>query len=301
MFFYSSLLSEPNKIKQLRDSYHKQLNLFPNHRIIYLCNTEQELALIKPFCLDAHFINHNAFLDEQVYKIFKLEKDIDVVYNGRINRSKRHYLIPGGFRISLISNSIISLAKEKHYRNRLRKSLGNAILENFPGGKTLNEIPDHDLSNIPQLTDRDVTLLLNRSKVSLILSAMEGANYASMEYLLCGLPVVSTISIGGRDVFLKNKYCRIVRSTRKAVEKAIQEVMDANYSPEEIRNHTLEQIRPHRERFLAVVDSVLKANDISMTSQAFWDTFFVNKMTGFKPFPEEFREDMQKAASLKEL
>ena len=40
---------------------------------------------------------------------------------------------------------------------------------------------------------------LNRARVGLCLSAREGAMFASMEYLLSGLPIVTTPSMGGRD------------------------------------------------------------------------------------------------------
>jgi glycosyltransferase involved in cell wall biosynthesis len=42
---------------------------------------------------------------------------------------------------------------------------------------------------------------LARAVVGLCLSTVEGSNYASMEYMLAGLPIVSTPSIGGREVY----------------------------------------------------------------------------------------------------
>ena len=44
---------------------------------------------------------------------------------------------------------------------------------------------------------------LNRSRTGLCLSEREGAMFASIEYLLCGLPIVTTPSIGGRHVFFE--------------------------------------------------------------------------------------------------
>ena len=51
------------------------------------------------------------------------------------------------------------------------------------------------------MNDEEVNNFLNQCKVGIILSEVEGANYASIQYLLAGLPVVSTKSKGGRDVF----------------------------------------------------------------------------------------------------
>lgn len=49
--------------------------------------------------------------------------------------------------------------------------------------------------------------------------------FASMEYLLCGLPIVSTPSIGGRDVFFDKDYVEIVEPDPHAVKEAVIEMV----------------------------------------------------------------------------
>ena len=49
--------------------------------------------------------------------------------------------------------------------------------------------------------------VLQQSGVGLALSFIEGACLASLEYLLCGLPVVSTHSRGGRDTWYDDENC----------------------------------------------------------------------------------------------
>lgn len=51
------------------------------------------------------------------------------------------------------------------------------------------------------LPPAQVCAALNRGEVGLALSELEGACWASTEYLLCGLPVVSTPCSGGREVW----------------------------------------------------------------------------------------------------
>lgn len=301
VIFATTLFSEPHRIRQLKDSYYKQIARFPDHKIIFLCNTKQELDSVKPFCKDAHFINQNALLDENIYKIIQSDKDLEVVYNGRLNRSKRHYLIPNKYRLGLISASIINLKKERNYLKQLKNQIPNALIQNFNPERRLAEMDDQSFDSIPFLIENEVVKALNRSKVGVILSSFEGANYASMEYLLCGLSVVSTRSSDGRTVFLNNKYCRMVGSRKRAIRKAIDELLSANFSPEEIRNNALKDIYPHRQRLLKVIGEILIENDIRLTIDQFWKRFYQNKMTRFKPFPKEFREEMQKAASLQEV
>ncbi|WP_164127899.1 glycosyltransferase, partial [Stenotrophomonas maltophilia] len=60
-----------------------------------------------------------------------------------------------------------------------------------------------------RLTPEAVNRVYNQAAVGLCLSAVEGAMCASMEYLMAGLPVVSTPSVGGRDVYFDPDYCII--------------------------------------------------------------------------------------------
>lgn len=57
--------------------------------------------------------------------------------------------------------------------------------------------------------------IYGQSRCGLILSAEEGACFAAMEYLLCGLPVVTTPNIGGRDEFFDKRLMPSGRSLRR--------------------------------------------------------------------------------------
>ena len=78
-----------------------------------------------------------------------------------------------------------------------------------------------------------------------------------MEYLLAGLPVVSTPSRGGRDVFFDPDYCIICEPDPVAVRLAVEQLQARNLPREEIRNRTLEKIAPLRRRFVELVDELL--------------------------------------------
>mgnify|MGYP006234474903 CR=1 FL=1 len=60
------------------------------------------------------------------------------------------------------------------------------------------------------------------------MSSAEGAMYSSVEYLLCGLPIVSTKSTGGRDVFFTNENCIIAEDTPESVAECVQKWL-SNY------------------------------------------------------------------------
>ncbi|MFI5322346.1 MAG: hypothetical protein ACHQ6U_02155 [Thermodesulfobacteriota bacterium] len=75
--------------------------------------------------------------------------------------------------------------------------------------------------NYRVLTPEEMADALNRCMVGLCLSAEECGMYASVQYMLCGLPVVSTRSKGGRDEFFYDRYVKIVDDDSKAVRKGV--------------------------------------------------------------------------------
>ncbi len=105
--------------------------------------------------------------------------------------------------------------------------------------------------------------------------------YASTQYLLCGLPVVSTRSEGGRDVFFDPAYVRIVDDDPEAVRAAVHELIALRISPEEIRDRTLARIREHRERLFELIEGCYAESGVSRDVRAEWDRVFFNKMKAY--------------------
>lgn len=298
IIFYSSLLSQPQKIKLLERGHFKQIKSFPNHKLFYLCNTEEEYHLVRRFHYDAYFINDNALVDTSIFSIKSSNKTYDLIYNARLNKSKRHYLIPTGYKTALISAPILNFQKEVRYLNYLKKLLNTVWILNTDPPKLMDEISIEELEKLPMRNNNDLVKWINQSKVGLILSAMEGANYATIEYLLCGIPVVSTYNIGGRDVFLKNPYCRIVPSSRKKIKEAIKEIIKSDYSPEDIRNTTLKVMEEHRNRLKSLLNEILKNENVSMDVDQFWNLCFTHKMIRMSNFPEIYLHELDTAPNL---
>lgn len=64
------------------------------------------------------------------------------------------------------------------------------------------------------LSASQVCAALNRCEVGLALSELEGPCWASTEYLLCGLPVVTTPCSGGREVWYNEGNSIVVQPTQ---------------------------------------------------------------------------------------
>jgi hypothetical protein len=80
---------------------------------------------------------------------------------------------------------------------------------------------------------------ISQAHCGVIFSSSEGGCYASTEYLLCGIPVVSTHSIGGRDAYYDDVTAIVVNSDPDEISKAVQAIKDRKIDPFEIRNKAI--------------------------------------------------------------
>lgn len=242
----------------------------PYHQFIFLCNTKPEKQFLEKYNLEAIYCNHNAFLDESRYDIVpNIEKKYDALYNAKLVDWKRHHLAARIKNLALLAHTQFDPSdRDKVLGKRLRhKLLSGATWLNDNFGESERNIPPEEL---PQY--------INQAKVGLCLSAIEGAMYASMEYLLCGLPVVSTKSQGGRDVFFDKEYVKICLPNSFFVARGVKELIKRNIPPQYVRSKALEKIKPHRERFIERVQNIYDAEGAMKNFQSNWHSIFTDKL-----------------------
>jgi hypothetical protein len=199
--------------------------------------------------VDALHCNQNALADERVFRPLPfIEKRFTAIYDAKLERYKRHYLAKRVPNLALLA-----------YRNPGTGSrrYAEAVAREFETAHWLN-----DPTRTPAqwaLTDAEVNALYNRCHVGLCLSAIEGPMWASIQYLLAGLPVVSTPSEGGRDEFFAAPHVRIVAATPDAVAAGVAELKSAELDPAAIRERTLAMMAPQRARFIEHVQALFDA------------------------------------------
>jgi len=153
----------------------------PGHQFIHLCNTIKQMEAFQKKGLNAVFCNQNAMVDENIFKPLPLvTKRFDAVYDARLKDYKRHYLAKDIESLALIYAFDPNI-DDVNYVNMTKRELAHAEFFNHPGS-----------SEYIILEPSEVNQCLNLCKVGLCLSAIEGAMYSSVQYLLSGLPVVST-------------------------------------------------------------------------------------------------------------
>jgi hypothetical protein len=237
---------------------------YPEHRHIVLCNTRGELALLDGVGVPAILCSTLAFVDETQFDILPDEpKQFDAVYNAALVPFKRHALCIGIPSLALIYHRYHpDRMSEPGYERRLRALLPQATFVNELGG-------EYRLLDAPE-----VARWHNRARVGLCLSEAEGAMRAAVEYLLCGLPVVSTPSVGGRDRVLDPAWSRIVDATPAAVAGAVVDMIRRNIDPRRIRAGAFDRLRPDRVRLLNLIRTIYEQEGLRFPAEAAWEQVF---------------------------
>jgi glycosyltransferase involved in cell wall biosynthesis len=123
-----------------------------------------------------------------------------------------------------------------------------------------------------------VRRVLSQSRCGLLLSAAEGATNATMEYFLCGIPLVTTPSEGGREEMYDSRHVTIVEPDARAVEQAVAAYQIAAPEAQEIRAAALEKARPHRARLIAWLSGVVGQDLQPLANENLWLPQFHDKL-----------------------
>ncbi len=207
-------------------------------KVTVLANASNEVRVLSSLGVDSILCSHNAFVDENRYPVLHREKRYDAIYIARITPFKRHALAEQIPSLHLIGDPPY-LQNEEAYRDEiLNHRLKHAVWTQSVKGK-----------NIPAE--------IAEAHCGLCLSKAEGAMFASIEYLLCGIPVVNTHNLGGRDELFPDFAVKTVPDTPEAVAEAVREFAEHAPDPEKIRAAALEKMKSHREAFRALLNDAM--------------------------------------------
>jgi glycosyltransferase involved in cell wall biosynthesis len=244
-------IEDRNRSNQVIEAAIAHRAAHPEHELVFLCNTGAERDLLAAAGLEAHLLNHNVFVSESVFRpLPDVRVAFDAIYNARLDPAKRHELASAIERVAYLSYQCPSAGPFAAQRKLMSR-----LLRDNPGHVLLNRLVDGLPDKLPP---EGVNAALNRAAVGLCLSSVEGANCASVEYLLAGLPVVSTPSVGGREVYFDHEFCTICDADPQAVRMAV-DVLKARQIPRDyIRARTLAKLGPDRHRFLSLIDDLVQ-------------------------------------------
>ncbi|MDD3885551.1 MAG: hypothetical protein PHI35_01620 [Victivallaceae bacterium] len=218
---------------EMRDKLAAELadvvKLIPNISIIVLANSLIERDNLRAVGIKSELCNHNAFLDERRIRInFRQKKEFDAIYVARITPFKRHYLAYG----------VKSLRMIGCYSTKSKLDCANYA-------EVRAHLPLADYSN--SVWSSRIPHEIQRAHCGLCLSAEEGAMFVCGEYLLCGVPVVNTVNMGGRDTLIPEFAMRRVGDSADEVAAAVEWWKEHAPDPQKVRAGFLEMAEPHRE------------------------------------------------------
>jgi glycosyltransferase involved in cell wall biosynthesis len=212
---------------------------YTNKRAHYLCSSSSELRLLRRLGLGGALSSLSTYIGEHVFSIRDGERKYDAVYAAQMERFKR-----------------IELASEIEKLFVLTYGPQRDEAGHFDLHSYCPEVSHCDFNST--LIDRElVAQKYNEARVGLALSQKEGAMIAFVEYLLCGLPVVSTPAQGGREEFFDDAYVKIVPPEAKAIARAVQEWIDADTDPQKIRGLALAKLKKQRIDLCKFVDNLV--------------------------------------------
>ncbi|MFZ0407713.1 MAG: glycosyltransferase [Cyanobium sp.] len=204
-----------------------------------MANDQREQDLFRKHGFDCKIINQNAWLDEEVVNAkMDTSKIYDAIYVGRLAQFKRHFLAKKVSNLALVAGSLHSAAEASY-------------------------VPPHAYKNSSPLSQDEVFEKISSSRCGLILSEQEGACFASSEYLLCGVPVVSTKSEGGRDVWYNESNSIVCEPDPCAISEAVRYFCNTDICSDSIRSQHIDQARQYRSIFIRKLEKVLHANSVA--------------------------------------
>lgn len=241
-------MERPGRIRRLRQAAVAHRLRHPGRRIVFAANSRKETDLLNEAGEVAALLNHNLFVSTSIFRPLPPRPVIhDAIYNARLAPFKRHEL----------ALDVESCAFIYYHTSKETAEFDAALRERHerhsPGHVFLNPLKD----GVPVLlSPEEVNAAYAQAAVGLCLSAVEGAMFASMEYMLAGLPIVSTPSRGGRDTYFDDEYCMIVEPDPRVVRDAVA-AMKARAIPRDyIAARTREKVARDRARLSDLVNGL---------------------------------------------
>ena len=229
------------KARHLKKQIVQLGKMYPGLEIVFLVNSEEEKSIFNSLEIESYFVPNNCHQREDIFEVIPgLDKKYNAVMNARMARWKRIEL---GNKIDNIA--LITIQDDEKYLREMRELFRSSYW------------PNYERDNKYSYLSRDkINTILNESYVGLIFSEIEGNNRATIEYLMSGIPVVSTKSKGGRDYFITPECGRIVEANENAIVTAVEELKSLEFDPFQIRKLTMDKIFKHRNVFIQIVEKV---------------------------------------------
>jgi glycosyltransferase involved in cell wall biosynthesis len=235
------------------------------------CNDLRELSYCKNKGLNSCLIHQHAFVDMEKFCITNRNLDTrkySAVYNAQFISFKRHILCA-----KIDACAVIGYGDANEYYNQVKSELEKCDF--------INEVSED--GKLLTISDINVNEIYNNSSVGLCLSKEEGGMYAAIEYLLSGIPIVTTLNKGGRDYFFDGRFVIHCDDDSSSINEAVITLKNAYISPEYIRSETIVKVKRERDLFFQFMEGKLGCENYS---EIFLRKFYSSKLLDRNPLVE---------------
>jgi glycosyltransferase involved in cell wall biosynthesis len=253
ILFPMTSAESPVRAQQVARDVYQHLVRNPKHRIVVVGCDAAEVNALRNAGLNSSIINANCMINEQVFRpLPNVTPEFDAVHNSRMAPDKRP-----GLAVAVENLSIIT------FRDAYAQSVADfhKALDDFlrrsHSACLVNELTESGTKPLSPVAVNDAYA---RARVGLCLSAVEGPNRTSMEYMMAGLPVVSTASKGGRDYFFNPEYCWVVPDNPREIAAAVSALAALNIPREYIRKNVLGLLERERRKLAKLVEDTSGLN-----------------------------------------
>ncbi|MFQ3577448.1 MAG: hypothetical protein SNJ52_00335 [Verrucomicrobiia bacterium] len=247
---------------------------YRNVKTVLLANDRREFDILTRTGARCDLVNHACFVDERIFHPPEMvsERPWDAVLDAQLAPFKRHELAAEIQRLALITYRYAP-TRNREWERRVSPIIDRAHHFNRDGKR-----------HYRFLSPEEVNRAYAKARCGLCLSAVEGPCKAGMQYLLAGLPVVSTEATGGRWEYLPEGVSWRCGETPRSVAQAVGDAIASGVTPAEVRDLGLAACRPHRERLIERLAEAHRAEGKEFDAGRFWDDIFFNNLVSFQKF-----------------
>lgn len=230
------------------------INFSDEYEYVILASSEEEQSQYKKnFKQDVLLMGHNVFLNEKLILLKENTiRDYDMLVNSGIDSYKKIHLAHLVNSVAYISRMGTNICN----RSNILFSK-NSIFPNFKDNLI-------NLENYHRLNHEELSNLSARCLAGGIFSNLEGSCFSSSEYLLCGLPVISTKCKGGREIWYNSDnsiYCEDTpESVAECMEIVKQKLKDGSFNRKKIRDDHINLQEKFRSNLTNYIITKLKDN-----------------------------------------
>jgi glycosyltransferase involved in cell wall biosynthesis len=203
------------------------------------CSHDEERVL-RPLGLPGALVSQNAYVNEHTFIPTGAPKEFDAVYTAQMLPFKRMHLAAQIPALFVVTYGDVLTPSGEYDLHHFCPAIAHA---------------DH---NRRWIGFDEVNRAYNSARVGLALSECEGAMLAAVEYMLAGLPMVTTPSRGGRELFFDERFVASVDPTPEAVATGVAEMKRRQVDPMLVRQATLARVNEHRQALCRYVQNILR-------------------------------------------